>query len=155
LGRTPPCTNAIIEHRIARVIVGAKDPNPKHSGRAFPLLKKQGVQVEEGILPDECARLNEAFNHWIVHRRPFVILKSAMSIDGKIATNSGESKWITGEKARAFGMRLRLGADTILCGINTVLRDDPSLTVRGRVPAHKALHRIVLDREARTPLTAK
>ncbi len=154
-GRTPPCTDAILEQRIKRVVVGAKDPNPRHVGRAFRILKKEGVRVDSGLLAAECARLNEPFNHWIVDRRPFVILKSAMSLDGKIATNSGESRWITGEKARAFGMRLRLGADAILCGINTILRDDPSLTVRGRVPSHKVLRRIILDREARTPLTAK
>jgi diaminohydroxyphosphoribosylaminopyrimidine deaminase/5-amino-6-(5-phosphoribosylamino)uracil reductase len=154
-GRTPPCTNAIQENRIARVVIGATDPNPKHAGSAFRMLKKEGARVEHGLLAPECARLNESFNHWIVHRRPFVILKSAMSLDGKIATNSGDSRWITGEKARAFGMRLRLGVDAILCGINTVLRDDPSLTLRGRVPGQKAFRRIILDRTARTPLTAK
>jgi diaminohydroxyphosphoribosylaminopyrimidine deaminase/5-amino-6-(5-phosphoribosylamino)uracil reductase len=154
-GRTPPCTNAIIEHQIARVVVGATDPNPKHAGKAFRLLRARGIRVEHGLLASACERLNEAFNHWIVHRRPFVVLKSAMSLDGKIATNSGQSKWITGEKARVFGMRLRLGADAILCGINTVLRDDPSLTLRGKVPAHKTLRRIILDPQARTPLTAK
>jgi diaminohydroxyphosphoribosylaminopyrimidine deaminase/5-amino-6-(5-phosphoribosylamino)uracil reductase len=154
-GRTPPCTNALLEERIGRVVIGATDPNPQHAGRAFRMLKKQGVRIEHGLFASECTRLNEAFNHWILQRRPFVILKSAMSLDGKIATNSGESKWITGEKARAFGMRLRLGADAIVCGINTVLRDDPSLTVRGRVPSHKMFRRIILDRAARTPLTAR
>lgn len=154
-GRTPPCTDAILERSIRRVVIGAKDPNPKHAGRAFRILKLRGVEVEHGVLADECSRLNEAFNHWIVHRRPFVILKSAMSLDGKIATKSGESKWITGEKSRAIGMHLRVGADAILCGINTVLRDDPALTVRGKVPKHKVFRRIILDREARTPLTAK
>jgi diaminohydroxyphosphoribosylaminopyrimidine deaminase / 5-amino-6-(5-phosphoribosylamino)uracil reductase len=154
-GRTPPCTNAILEQRIGRVVTGATDPNPRHAGGAFRILKKQGLGVEHGLFASECTRLNEAFNHRIVHRRPFVILKSAVSLDGKIATNSGESKWITGEKARAFGMRLRLGADAILCGINTVLRDDPSLTIRGHAPGHKVFRRIILDRAARTPLTAK
>jgi diaminohydroxyphosphoribosylaminopyrimidine deaminase/5-amino-6-(5-phosphoribosylamino)uracil reductase len=152
-GRTPPCTTAIIEHRIGRVLVGATDPNPKHSGRAFRFLKKKGLRVEHGLLADECARLNEAFNHWVVHRRPFVILKSALSLDGKIATNSGESKWITSKRALAYGMLLRSGTDAILCGINTVLRDDPSLTLRS--PAAKSRRRIILDREAKTPPGSK
>lgn len=154
-GRTPPCTGAIIEHGIARVVVGATDPNPKHAGKGFGVLRAKFVRIEHGLLASECERLNEAFNHWIVHRRPFVTAKSAMSLDGKIATNSGQSTWITGDKARAFGMRLRLGADAILCGINTILRDDPSLTLRGKVPAHKKFQRIILDPQARTPLRAK
>src|SRR5207248_8016807 len=113
-----------------------------------------------GILGKKCAELNEAFNHWIVKRTPFVTVKAAMTLDGKIATASGESKWITGEKARAHGMELRRGADAILVGINTVLADDPSLTVRGvsaeaRVPQTKRLRRVVLDTQARTPLNAR
>ena len=104
--------------------------------------------------------MNEAFNHWIVNHTPFVTVKAAMTLDGKIATASGESKWITGEKARAHGMKLRRGSDAILVGINTILADDPSLTVRtkmedGRWKIAKPLRRIVLDSMARTPLTAK
>jgi diaminohydroxyphosphoribosylaminopyrimidine deaminase/5-amino-6-(5-phosphoribosylamino)uracil reductase len=101
--------------------------------------------------------LNEAFNHWIIHRTPFVTVKAAMTLDGKIATASGESKWITGEKARAHGMKLRQGSDAILVGINTILADDPSLTIRGsgsKVQGSR-LRRIILDSMARTPLTAK
>jgi diaminohydroxyphosphoribosylaminopyrimidine deaminase/5-amino-6-(5-phosphoribosylamino)uracil reductase len=116
-------------------------------------------------LADECLRLNEAFNHWIVHRTPFVTVKAAMTLDGKIATASGESKWITGEPARAYGMKLRQGADAILVGINTVMNDDPSLTARvnnksGNIQhptsniQHPRLRRIVLDSMARTPLAA-
>ena len=109
---------------------------------------------------DECAELNEAFNHWIVNRTPFVTVKAAMTLDGKIATASGESKWITGEQARAHGMKLRQGSDAILVGVNTVLADDPSLTVRkqmgdGRWEMGKPIRRIVLDSMARTPLNAK
>ena len=107
---------------------------------------------------DECSRLNEAFNHWIVRRTPFVTVKAAMTLDGKIATASGESKWITGEQAREFGMKLRQGSDAILVGVNTVLADDPSLTFRNRKPEtgnRKQLRRIILDSLARTPLTAK
>jgi diaminohydroxyphosphoribosylaminopyrimidine deaminase/5-amino-6-(5-phosphoribosylamino)uracil reductase len=114
-------------------------------------------------LADKCVALNEAFNHWIVHRTPFVTVKAAMTLDGKIATASGESKWITGEQARAHGMKLRQGSDAILVGVNTVLMDDPSLTLRtkGNIQhstfniRRSKLRRIVLDSMARTPLTAR
>jgi diaminohydroxyphosphoribosylaminopyrimidine deaminase/5-amino-6-(5-phosphoribosylamino)uracil reductase len=181
-GRTPPCTDTIIAAGIKRVIVGATDPNPKHAGRGFKILRRAGVEVDwwgerprepndklkhgsSGASPhrktaDECARLNEAFNHWIVRQTPFVTVKTAMTLDGKIATASGESKWITGEKARAVGMRLRRGSDAILVGVNTILADDPSLTARtkmegGRWTMAKPIRRIVLDSMARTPLTGK
>jgi len=185
-GRTPPCTAAIIAAGVKRVVVGTTDPNPKHSGRAFKILRRAGIEVvwcgecpREPVfadgrrgssvasphqkLADECTKLNEAFNHWIVHRTPFVTVKAAMTLDGKIATATGESKWITGEKARAHGMKLRRGADAILVGINTILADNPSLTVRtsGNIQhptsniQHPKLRRIVLDSRARTPLTAK
>jgi len=182
-GRTPPCTDAIIAAGIKQVVVGATDPNPKHSGRAFKILRRAGIKVvsfgvprlrgkanvtqssrlkaELQALSDKCAQLNEAFNHWIVRRMPFVTVKAAMTLDGKIATVSGESKWITGEKARAYGMKLRQGTDAILVGINTILADDPSLTFRyvqgpkSKVQSPKQLRRIILDSLARTPLTAK
>jgi diaminohydroxyphosphoribosylaminopyrimidine deaminase/5-amino-6-(5-phosphoribosylamino)uracil reductase len=178
-GRTPPCTEAIIAAGVKRVVAGTTDPNPKHSGRAFKILRRAGIDVFElrrhvgalksgdtsphSKLADECERLNEAFNHWIVRRTPFVTVKSAMTLDGKIATAGGESKWITGEKARAHGMKLRQGADAILVGINTILADNPGLTVRtsGNIQhptsnaQHPRLRRIVLDSRARTPLDAK
>jgi len=157
-GRTPPCTQAIIAAGIKKVMVGATDPNPRHSGRAFAILKRASVVVSHGVLEEECASLNEAFNHWIVHGTPFVTIKAAMSLDGKIATAAGESKWITSEPARKFGMELRQRADAILVGINTILADDPSLTARGHKPARrhqKQLRRIVLDTMGRTPLHAK
>jgi diaminohydroxyphosphoribosylaminopyrimidine deaminase/5-amino-6-(5-phosphoribosylamino)uracil reductase len=181
-GRTPPCTNAIIAAGIKRVVIGATDPNPKHAGKGFKILQRARVEVARfGVPPlggstharysnrlkaelhmvaDECERLNEAFNHWIVHRTPFVTVKAAMTLDGKIATASGESKWITGEKARTHGMKLRQGSDAILVGINTVLADDPSLTARkqmadGRWQMGKPIRRIVLDSMARMPLDAK
>src|ERR1043166_705781 len=158
-GRTPPCTDAIIGAGIKRVVVGAVDPNPRHCGKGLALLKHAGISVAQGVLSNECNQLNETFNHWIVHRTPFVTVKAAMTLDGKIATASGESKWVTGEKARAYGMKLRQGADAILVGINTILADDPSLTVRrqgsGGRGREKALRRIVLDSRARTPLAAK
>jgi len=159
-GRTPPCTDAIISVGIQRVVIGATDPNPQHAGKGFRILQRAGMEVVHGILADECAKLNEAFNHWIVRRTPFVTVKAAMTLDGKIATASGESKWITGEKARAHGMKLRQGSDAILVGVNTILADDPSLTVRtkmedGRWKMARPIRRIVLDSRARTPLTAK
>jgi diaminohydroxyphosphoribosylaminopyrimidine deaminase/5-amino-6-(5-phosphoribosylamino)uracil reductase len=187
-GRTPPCTEALIAAGIKQVIVGTTDPNPKHSGRAFKILRRAGIEVTKpggagvppasssignpptsrrdagapgaDMLAAECERLNEAFNHWIVHRTPFVIVKAAMTLDGKIATASGKSKWITGEKARAHGMKLRQDSDAILVGINTILADDPSLTARtkmedGRWKMGKPIRRIILDSTARTPLTAK
>jgi diaminohydroxyphosphoribosylaminopyrimidine deaminase / 5-amino-6-(5-phosphoribosylamino)uracil reductase len=156
-GLTPPCTDAIIAAGIKRVVVGATDPNPKHAGRAFKILKRAGIKMERGILGDDCARLNEAFNHWIVHRTPLVTVKAAMTLDGKIAAADGESKWITGPQARALGMKLREGADAILVGVNTILADDPSLTFRQgeKTKIKKPLRRIVLDSLARTPLTAR
>ncbi len=162
-GRTPPCTNAIIAAGIKKVVVGATDPNPKHAGKGFEILRCAGIKIVSGILSDECARLNEAFNHWIVELTPFVTVKAAMTLDGKIATASGESKWITGEKARAHGMKLRFASDAILVGVNTILMDNPSLTARQGKNLQPStfnlqppqLRRIVLDSRARTPLTAK
>jgi diaminohydroxyphosphoribosylaminopyrimidine deaminase/5-amino-6-(5-phosphoribosylamino)uracil reductase len=157
-GRTPACTDAIIAAGLRRVVVAATDPNPQHVGRAFGLLRRAGIKVDHGLLAAEAMRLNEAFNHWIVHRTPFVIVKAAMSLDGRIATAGGASKWITGEAARAQGMKLRRDADAVLVGINTVLADDPSLTLRlppsGRQPP-KPLRQIILDSLARTPLSAR
>jgi diaminohydroxyphosphoribosylaminopyrimidine deaminase / 5-amino-6-(5-phosphoribosylamino)uracil reductase len=151
-GKTPPCTEAIKAAGIKKVVAGATDPNPAHAGRGFKILKRAGIKVVHGVLADEAMQLNEAFNHWIVRRTPFVTIKAATTLDGKIATADGQSKWITGEKARAYGMKLRQGADAVLVGINTVLADDPALTAR----MGKSLkRRIVLDSLARTPLTAQ
>ena len=166
-GRTPPCTKAIVAAGIRRAVIGATDPNPAHAGRAFDLLQRAKVRVDHGVLADECAQINESFNHWIVRRTPFVTVKAAMTLDGKIATASGESKWITGEKARAYGMKLRQKADAILVGVNTILADNPSLTPRlmtlGKSKVQPPtsnqqrpqLRRIILDSRARTPLSAK
>ncbi|HTI98542.1 MAG TPA: bifunctional diaminohydroxyphosphoribosylaminopyrimidine deaminase/5-amino-6-(5-phosphoribosylamino)uracil reductase RibD [Dongiaceae bacterium] len=179
-GRTPPCTDAIRAAGIRRVVIGTTDPNPHHAGKGLTILRRAGVAVAAWDRPprqgqasvppqalqiaNECARLNAAFNHWIVHRTPFVTVKAAMTLDGKIATATGESKWITGAPARAYAMKLRQGADAILVGVNTVLADDPSLTVRinskskvqgPRTKVPGRLRRIILDSQARTPLTAK
>ncbi|HZV35487.1 MAG TPA: bifunctional diaminohydroxyphosphoribosylaminopyrimidine deaminase/5-amino-6-(5-phosphoribosylamino)uracil reductase RibD, partial [Verrucomicrobiae bacterium] len=164
-GRTPPCTDAVIAAGISKVVVGTTDPNPAHAGKAFGLLRRAGIEVIELAkdsefreLAEECSALNEAFNHWIVHRTTFVTVKAAMTLDGKIATARGESKWITGEKARAYTMKLRQSSDAILVGVNTVLADDPTLMPRIKnAPLHveNAKRRIVLDPQARTPLNAK
>jgi len=161
-GRTPPCTEAILAAGIKRVVIGTPDPNPNHSGRGLLILKRAGIEVVPDLLREDCTKLNASFNHWIVHRTPFVTVKAAMTLDGKIATAGGESKWITGEAARRYGMNLRQGSDAILVGINTILADDPSLTVRPvekiKLPKSNALpprlRRFVLDAMARTPLSA-
>jgi diaminohydroxyphosphoribosylaminopyrimidine deaminase/5-amino-6-(5-phosphoribosylamino)uracil reductase len=154
-GRTPPCTGAIIAAGIRRVVAAALDPNPAHCGRGFEILKRAGLEVSAGLLAREAAEMNEAFQHWITRRTPLVTVKAGMSLDGKIATAAGESRWITGEKSRALGMSLRAGADAILVGVNTIVKDDPSLTVRRAGFGGKAWRRIVLDPRARTPLSAK
>ncbi|HTD85269.1 MAG TPA: bifunctional diaminohydroxyphosphoribosylaminopyrimidine deaminase/5-amino-6-(5-phosphoribosylamino)uracil reductase RibD, partial [Candidatus Binatia bacterium] len=154
-GRTPPCTKAIIATGLARVVVGAIDPNPRHKGKGLAALRRAGIKVAPGVLDAEATELNAPFNHWIVHGTPLVTVKAAMSLDGKIATRTGESKWITSEKARAAAMHLRQRADAILVGVNTVIRDDPSLTVRGVRGAKTHLRRIILDSQARTPLKSK
>jgi diaminohydroxyphosphoribosylaminopyrimidine deaminase/5-amino-6-(5-phosphoribosylamino)uracil reductase len=157
-GRTPPCTEAILRAGIGRVVVGSVDPNPAHAGRGLALLRRAGVEVVAGVLERETTELNAAFNHWIVHRTPWVTLKAGMTLDGKIATARGESRWITGPAARALVMEWRRQTDALLVGIRTVLADDPSLAVRLRdgveVEPGPGPRRIVLDSEARTPVRA-
>lgn len=153
-GRTPPCTQAIIESGLKRVVIAATDPNPKHSGNAYRLLRESGIEVRRNVLEKEATDLNASFNHWITCATPFVTVKAAMTLDGKIARENGESKWITSEVARRKGMYLRRGADAVLVGIETVLADNPSLTIRGSRGVAQ-LRRIVLDSHARTPLNAK
>ncbi|MDG1891871.1 MAG: bifunctional diaminohydroxyphosphoribosylaminopyrimidine deaminase/5-amino-6-(5-phosphoribosylamino)uracil reductase RibD [Verrucomicrobiota bacterium] len=156
-GQTPPCTQAILEAGIHRVVVACKDPNPRHMGRGISLLKRAGLQVTTGALQVQAKELNQSFFYWICHRRPWVTVKAAMTLDGKIATASGESKWITGPEARKHAMRMRYGMDAILVGIETVLADDPGLTVRpdNAAVSAKPLLRIILDSGARTPLNAQ
>ena len=153
-GRTPPCVEAITALSFPRVVIAAIDPNPRHAGGGIEILKRAKIKVETGLLAEEAAELNEAFNHWIVTGEPWIVLKAGATLDGKIATRSGESKWITSDEARREAMRMRLGSDAILVGINTVLRDNPSLTLRAKtkIPSWKKLRRVVLDREAQVPL---
>jgi diaminohydroxyphosphoribosylaminopyrimidine deaminase/5-amino-6-(5-phosphoribosylamino)uracil reductase len=153
-GRTPPCTDAIIAAGVKRVVVAARDPNPKHNGRGLRMLRRAGIRVDAGLLADEAIRLNEAFNKWITARMPFVIAKAAMSLDGKIATRTGDSKWITSEAARRETHKLRAAADAVMVGANTVIRDNPQLTIRHGVRG-KQPRRIVVDARGRTPVGAK
>jgi diaminohydroxyphosphoribosylaminopyrimidine deaminase/5-amino-6-(5-phosphoribosylamino)uracil reductase len=153
-GRTPPCTEAIIAAGVKRVVVAARDPNPKHNGRGLAVLRHAGIRVEAGLLADKATALNEAFNKWITTGMPLVIAKAAMSLDGKIATHTGDSKWITSEVARREAHKLRAHVDAIMVGANTVIRDDPQLTVRHGVRG-KQPWRVVVDGRGRCSRTAK
>ncbi len=154
-GRTPPCTEAIIEAGIARVVASMRDPNPQVDGRGFDRLRDAGIEVEFDVLEQEGRRLNEVFVVNQAENRPFVHLKIAMSLDGRIATRTGESQWITSEAARAAGQWLRHRYDAILVGITTVIADDPALTDRTGAPRHRPLARVVLDSTARLPLESR
>lgn len=153
-GRTGPCTEALIQAGIRRVVVAIADPNPLVAGCGVERLREAGILVEVGVRATEAARLNASFIKWISCKLPFVTLKTGMSLDGKIATRTGNSRWITGEESRLEVHRMRDATDVILTGIGTVLADDPELTTRlpggGKSPL-----RVVLDRMARTPVTAK
>ncbi len=151
--RTPPCTPLVLQSGVKRVVVAMIDPNPHVSGGGIKTLKKSGIEVVAGVLEAEAKKLNEAFIKYITTGAPFVTLKIAQTLDGKIATAAGESKWITGEKAREEGHRLRDANDAVLVGINTVLKDNPSLTTR--IPRGRDPIRIVVDTKLRTPLKAK
>lgn len=129
-GRTPPCTDLILREQIKRVVIGATDPNPAHSGNAFKILRKKGIEVTVGVLKEKCAFLNRDFNHWIVHQTPWVTLKSAMSYDGRITRPARESGWLTSVAAREKGHELRGESDAILIGGETLRVDNPVLTVR-------------------------
>ncbi len=151
--RTPPCTKAIVHAGIKKVVIAMKDPNPKVSGKGIRELQEAGMKVISGILEEKARKLNEAYIKYITTKRPFVMLKGAMTLDGKIATPEGQSKWITGEKARKMVHRLRSGVDAVMTAIGTVKADDPELTARirgGRDP-----RRIIIDPELEIPLNSK
>ena len=154
-GRTGPCAEAVIAAGLARVVIALSDPNPLVAGRGIHLLTAAGIEVTTGICEDEARRQNEIFLKWVTTKRPFVTLKTAMTLDGKIASHTGASQWITGAAARARVHAYRNENDAILVGIGTVLADDPSLTTRLKHGTGKNPLRIVLDSEARTPLDAK
>lgn len=153
-GKTPPCAKAIVDAGIKRTIIASSDPNPKVAGGGIEILQTNGMEVRTGVNKEEADKLNQSFFYFIQTKQPYVRLKSAMSLDGKIATSTRESQWITGEQARKDGHKYRHQSDAILVGINTVLYDDPQLTTRiegkGRHPI-----RIILDTHLRTPLSAQ
>lgn len=151
--RTPPCTDAILGSGIGRVVAAMTDPNPMVSGKGLHLLRQAGIEVIEGIGRSEAERLNEVFIKYMTTQRPFVILKAAMTLDGRIATRSGTSRWITGEAARREVHRLRSEVDAVMVGVGTVLADDPMLTAR-RKGARNPI-RVVIDPSLRTPSTAR
>jgi diaminohydroxyphosphoribosylaminopyrimidine deaminase/5-amino-6-(5-phosphoribosylamino)uracil reductase len=153
-GRTARCTVAIIRARVKNVVLGATDVNPLHSGRGITELRNAGVTVREGILAHECARLNEAFNKWIVSGRPFVIAKCGMSLDGRLTRPRSEPRWITGHDARRDAHHLRARVDAVLVGAETVRADNPRLTARG-VRGARQPWRVVLTRSGRLPRRAR
>jgi diaminohydroxyphosphoribosylaminopyrimidine deaminase/5-amino-6-(5-phosphoribosylamino)uracil reductase len=154
-GKTPPCTEAVLSAGVKRVVAATPDPNRNVSGGGAAFLRNKGIQVEVGLLAEEVRRLNEAWFIWVETGLPFVVAKAACSLDGKIATRTGDSQWLTGEAARAFGHRLRHECDAILVGIGTVLADNPQLTTRlSRRPGKDPI-RVVLDSRLRIPPSAR
>lgn len=152
-GKTPPCTEIIIEKKIARVVIGSRDPNPKVAGKGARILREHGINVVEDYMREACDALNPVFFHYITTKTPYVVLKFAMTLDGKIATRTGASKWITGEAARNHVHQLRGRYAGILAGIGTVLADDPMLNCRID-GAHQPL-RIILDSHLRIPMGSR
>lgn len=152
-GKTPPCTEAIIAAGISRVVIGSFDPNPLVAGKGIESLRIHGILVTEGILEKECNELNEVFFHYIKTRTPFVVMKYAMTMDGKIAARSGESRWITGETAREKVHLDRHRFSAIMVGVGTVLADDPMLNTR--LEGMKNPVRIICDTNLRTPLSSQ
>ena len=149
-GKTPPCTEAIIEQKIKKVVIGSRDPNPKVAGKGAQILRESGITVVQDFMREECDRLNPVFFHYITTKTPYVVMKYAMTLDGKIATKTGASKWITGETARQEVQHMRHRYMGIMAGIGTVLADDPMLNVR--VEGWKSPVRIVCDSSLRIPL---
>ncbi|MCX5718054.1 MAG: bifunctional diaminohydroxyphosphoribosylaminopyrimidine deaminase/5-amino-6-(5-phosphoribosylamino)uracil reductase RibD [Nitrospirae bacterium] len=165
--RTPPCTKAIIKAGVKKVFIGMKDPNPKVSGKGIAELRGAGINVVSGVLEEDSMKLNEAYAKYTMTKKPFVILKVAMTLDGKIATPEGESKWITGEKARELVHKTRGSVDAVMTAIGTIKADDPQLTARVLAPASRLRRqgskgssiknpiRIVIDPELEIPIDAK
>ena len=149
-GKTPPCTDIILERGIGKVYVGSMDPNPKVAGKGAQILRESGITVVQDFMREECDRLNPVFFHYITTKTPYVVMKYAMTLDGKIATKTGASKWITGEAARAEVQHMRHRYMGIMAGIGTVIADDPMLNVR--VEGWKSPIRILCDSGLRIPL---
>lgn len=153
-GKTPPCADLVVESGIKRIVIAMSDPNPLVAGQGIARLKAAGIEVEVGLLEREARALNVAFLRSLETRRPYVVLKTATSLDGKVALDTGDSKWVTGTEARRDVHELRSTVDAILTGVGTVLADDPALTVRLDRETTQPL-RVVLDRELRTPLSSQ
>ena len=152
-GKTPPCTEAILEQKSARVVIGSRDPNPKVAGKGAEILRRAGLQVQEDFMREECDELNPVFFHYITNKTPYVVMKYAMTADGKIATKTGASKWITGEEARNEVQRMRHKYMGIMAGIGTVLADNPLLNTR--IEGKKSPVRIICDSKLRMPLDSQ
>ncbi|MCI8307765.1 MAG: bifunctional diaminohydroxyphosphoribosylaminopyrimidine deaminase/5-amino-6-(5-phosphoribosylamino)uracil reductase RibD [Lachnospiraceae bacterium] len=152
-GKTPPCTEAIIENKIAHVVIGSRDPNPKVAGKGVKALRDAGIKVTQDYMRQECDRLNPVFFHYISTNTPYVVMKYAMTADGKIATKTGKSKWITCEESREYVQQLRSRYMGIMAGIGTVLADDPMLNVR--VQGKRNPVRIICDTNVRIPLDSR
>lgn len=152
-GKTPPCTEAIIENRISRVVIGSRDPNPLVAGKGAEILRQAGIEVVEGLMKEECDQLNDVFFHYITRKMPYVVMKYAMTADGKIATKTGASKWITGEESRTEVQKMRHRYMGIMVGIGTVIADDPMLNVR--IPGLKSPVRIICDSMLRIAMDSK
>ena len=152
-GRTGPCTDQIIRSGVRSVVIGATDPNPRHRGRGIELLREAGIEVRTGVLAEECAALNEAFNKWIATGIPFVIAKCGMTLDGRLTRRKNESRWITGTAARRHAQILRAQSDAILVGAETIRIDNPRLTVRNRSRSRQPA-RVIITRSGKIPRNA-
>jgi len=153
-GRTPPCVERIKKEQVKRVVIATLDPNPLVAGRGVEILRNAGIEVTVGILEEEGEKLNEIFFKYITKKSPFVTVKVASTFDGKTATKTGDSKWITSEKAREYVQELRHQHDAIMVGVGTVIKDNPELTARGRVAGLNPL-RVIIDSKLRIPMDAK
>lgn len=154
-GKTPSCAEEIVRRKFARVVVGCIDPNPLVAGKGIEIIRNADIEVKTGVLEDEIKELNEVFFKFITKKLPFVVLKTAMSLDGKIATKTGNSKWISSEQSRTIVHELRNRYSGIMAGINTVINDDPLLNIRNITGKTKNPVRIIIDSQARIPLKAK
>ena len=152
-GKQPPCTEAVVEAGIKNVYVGSYDPNPLVSGRGIEYLREHGINVIENVLREECDALNDIFFHYITTKMPYVIMKAAMSVDGRTASHTGDSKWISNELSREDVHRTRRRCAAIMCGINTVLADDPMLSCRTENPSDPV--RVICDSHLRIPLNSR
>jgi diaminohydroxyphosphoribosylaminopyrimidine deaminase/5-amino-6-(5-phosphoribosylamino)uracil reductase len=152
-GRTPPCTDAIIESGIIRVVIAMSDPNPVTNGRGIKKLRRHGISVTTGVLEEDASAINKPYIKFITTGMPYVTIKTAETLDGKIATSTGDSKWVSGEDSRRYVHQLRRKSDAVMVGVNTVLKDDPLL--KSKAPGRKQPVRIIVDSGLKTPLSAR